>query len=172
MGVFGRGRVGGYNRSGGSSQNRGYTPSNGPNKGIPTAGQPSRSGATTGPKCFRCGEPGHRIADCRKGEKFGKGLLVDSGGAFKDQGDGEEHDMEFDEDREAEEELVSGDAETDPMFMVRRVCFTPRKAEDKDDQRHNLFHSRCTIGAKYVNLSSTRAIVRTSWRRKWLTNWP
>jgi hypothetical protein len=90
--------------------------------------------------------------DCRKGEKFGKGLLVDSEGAFKAQGDGEEHDMEFDEDGEAEEELVSGDAETSPMFMVRRVCFTPRKAEDKDDQRHNLFHSRCTIGGKVCQL--------------------
>jgi hypothetical protein len=152
MGVFGHGGVGGYNRSGGSSQNQGYTPSNGPNKGIPTVGQPSRSGATTGPKCFRCGEPGHRIMDCRKGEKFGKGLLVDSGGTFEDQGDGEEHDMEFDEDGEAEEELVSGDAETGPMFMVRRVCFTPRKAEDEDDQHHNLFHSRCTIGGKVCQL--------------------
>jgi hypothetical protein len=41
MGVFGRGGVGGYNRSGGSFQNRGSTPSNGPNKGATTAGQPS-----------------------------------------------------------------------------------------------------------------------------------
>jgi hypothetical protein len=38
------------------------------------------------------------------------------------------------------------------MFMVRRVCFTPRKAEDEDDQRHNLFHSRCTIGGKVCQL--------------------
>jgi hypothetical protein len=90
MGVFGRGGVGGYNRSGGSFQNRGSTPSNGPNKGATTVGQPSRAETTTSLKCFRCGEPGHRITDCRKEEKYGKGLLVDSGGTFEDQGDGEE----------------------------------------------------------------------------------
>ena len=53
MGVFGCRGVGGYNRLGGSFQNRGFTPSNGPNKGITIAGQPSRTGATTGLKCFR-----------------------------------------------------------------------------------------------------------------------
>jgi hypothetical protein len=36
--------------------------------------------------------------------------------------------------------------------MVRRVCFTPRKADDEDEQRHNLFHSRCTIGGKVCQL--------------------
>jgi hypothetical protein len=40
---------------------------------------------TNGPKCFQCGEPSHRIADCRKGEKYGKGLLIDSGNAFDDE---------------------------------------------------------------------------------------
>ena len=60
-------------------------PTNGPNKGTITSGQPSRTGVTTGPKCFRCGEPGHRIADCHKGEKYGKGLHIDSGGAFEEQ---------------------------------------------------------------------------------------
>jgi hypothetical protein len=38
------------------------------------------------------------------------------------------------------------------MFMVRRVCFTPRKTEDENDQRHNLFHSRCTIRGKVCQL--------------------
>jgi hypothetical protein len=152
MGVFGRGGVGGYNRSGGSFQNRGSTPSNGPNIGITTAGQPSRTGVTTGLKCFRCGEPGHRIADCHKGEKYGKGLLVDTGGAFEEQGDGEEHETEIDEDGGEEEEFVTGEAESGPLFMVKRVCFTPRKVEDGDEQRHNLFHSRCTIGGKVCHL--------------------
>ena len=36
--------------------------------------------------------------------------------------------------------------------MMRRVCFTPRKAEDGEEQRHNLFHSRCTIGDKACQL--------------------
>jgi hypothetical protein len=152
MGVFGRGGVGGYNRLGGSFQNQGSTPSNGPNKGITTTGQPSRTRATTGLKCFRCGEPGHRIADCHKGEKYGKGFLVDSGVTFEEQGDGKEHETEFDEDGGAEEEFVTGEAESGPLFMVKRVCFTPRKVEDGDEQQHNLFHSRCTIGGKVCHL--------------------
>jgi hypothetical protein len=37
-------------------------------------------------------------------------------------------------------------------FMVRRMCFTPRKAKDGDEQCHNLFHSRCTIEGKVCQL--------------------
>jgi hypothetical protein len=55
------------------------------------------------------------------------------GGAFEEQGDGEEQNTAFDEDGEAEEEFLSGDAESGPLFMVRRVCFTPQKAEDEDE---------------------------------------
>ena len=84
LGVFGHGGRGSYNWSGGCFPNQGPTPTNGPIKGTTTTGQPSRTGVTIGPKCFRCGEPGHRIVDCRKGDKYGKGLLVDSGGAFEE----------------------------------------------------------------------------------------
>jgi hypothetical protein len=44
------------------------------------------------------------------------------------------------------------------LRVVRRVLafhklpVTPRKAEDEDDQRHNLFHSWCTIGGKVCQL--------------------
>jgi hypothetical protein len=152
MGVFGRGGVGGYNRSGGSFQNRGSTPPNGPSKGPTTAGQPSRAKATTGPKCFRYGESGHRITDCHKGKKYGKGLLVDSEGAFEEQGDKEKQEVEFDEEKGAEEEFVTGKAKSGPLFMMRRVCFTPRKVEDGEKQWRNIFHSRCTIGGKVCHL--------------------
>ena len=74
------------------------------------------------------------------------------GGAFKEQGDGEEQEVAFDEDEEAEEEFLSGEAKSGPMFMVRRVCFTPWKAEDGDEQRHSLFHSRCMIRGKLCQL--------------------
>ena len=36
--------------------------------------------------------------------------------------------------------------------MVRRVCFTLQKAENGDEQCHNLFHLRCTIGGKVSQL--------------------
>jgi hypothetical protein len=67
-------------------------------------------------------------------------FLSIQGGAFEEQGDGEEHETKFDEDGGVEEELfVIGEAESRPLFMVRRVYFTPRKVEDGDEQRHNLF---------------------------------
>jgi predicted aspartyl protease len=36
--------------------------------------------------------------------------------------------------------------------MVRRICLTPRKMEGDDEQRHNLFHSTCTIGGQVCKL--------------------
>ncbi|XP_059451071.1 uncharacterized protein LOC132181857 [Corylus avellana] len=50
---------------------------------------------------------GHRMADCRKGEKYGKVLLVDSGEAFDEQGDGEEQAANFDDFDGAEEEFAT-----------------------------------------------------------------
>jgi hypothetical protein len=77
---------------------------------------------TNGPKCFKCGEPGHRIADCCKGDKYGKGLIIDSGNAFDEQGD-EEEQQTFDDYGDVEEELITGDS--GPSLMVRRICLTP-----------------------------------------------
>jgi hypothetical protein len=90
------------------------------------------------------------MADCRKGEKYGQGLLVDAGGAFEEQGDGKEQKADFDGDGGAEKEFVTKD--DGPLFMVRRVCFTPWKTKDGDEQCHNLFHSRCTIRGKVCQL--------------------
>jgi hypothetical protein len=69
-----------------------------------------------GPKCFKCGEPGHRMADCHKGEKYGKGLLIDSGNTFDEQGEEEEQEATFDDDEDIEEEFVIGD--NGPSLMV------------------------------------------------------
>ena len=90
------------------------------------------------------------MRDCRKGEKYCKGLLVDSGGAFEEQGDGEEQEATFDCDGKAKEEFIAGDDGL--LFMMRRVCYTPRKAEDGDKEHHNLFHTRCTIKGKICQL--------------------
>jgi hypothetical protein len=92
------------------------------------------------------------MVDCCKGEKYGKGLLVDLGGTFDEQGIGKEQEAAFDEDGEAKEEFLNGEAESGPLFMVRRVCFTPRMAEEGDEQCHNLFHSRCMIKGKVCQL--------------------
>ena len=30
------------------------------------------------PRCFKCGEAGHRMVDCKKGGWYGKGLFIES----------------------------------------------------------------------------------------------
>ncbi|PKI52275.1 hypothetical protein CRG98_027340 [Punica granatum] len=60
--------------------------------------------SSSGPKCFKCGEPGHRQSECRKGEKramFIEEELSDDA-VYVAGGDGE---VELDE----EEEIVTGD---------------------------------------------------------------
>ena len=90
------------------------------------------------------------MADCRKGEKYGKGLLVDAGEAFEEQGNGKEQKADLDKDKGTEEEFVTRN--DGPLFMVIRCASPPRKVEDGDEQWHNLFHSRCTIGGKVSQL--------------------
>ncbi|KAF7130107.1 hypothetical protein RHSIM_Rhsim10G0085700 [Rhododendron simsii] len=58
-------------------------------------------------RCFKCGEPGHRMADCKRNERFGKGLFVDAGDNEIEQ-PSEEQAAQYDEDG-VEEEFVQGD---------------------------------------------------------------
>jgi hypothetical protein len=88
--------------------------------------------------------------NCRKGEKYDKGLLIDSRNAFDEQGEEEEQEATFDDYGDVEEEFVTGD--NGLSLMVQRICFTPRKVEGDDGQWHNLFHSTCTIGGKVCKL--------------------
>ncbi|PKI76930.1 hypothetical protein CRG98_002717 [Punica granatum] len=96
--------------------------------------------SSSGAKYFKCGEPGHRQSECRKGEKramFIEEELSDDA-VYVARGDGE---VEFDE----EEEIVTGDGV--PNMVVRRSCMTPRAA-DEDWLRNNIFQSTCTIRNK------------------------
>jgi hypothetical protein len=127
---FGHGTGGSTTRYNGSFTPRNTTQSSIPNRAPTTTGPPNRSAMTNGPKCFKCGEPGHRIADCRKGDKYGKGLLIDSGNTFDEQGEEEEQEATFDDDEDIEEELFTGD--NGPSLMVQRICLTPRKVEGED----------------------------------------
>ncbi|PKI62312.1 hypothetical protein CRG98_017313 [Punica granatum] len=80
---------------------------------------PSSSGA----KCFKCGEPGHRQSECKKGEKramfiekeFSDDVVYVAGG---------DREVEFDE----EEEIVTRDGV--PNLVVRRSCMTPRAVDE------------------------------------------
>jgi hypothetical protein len=81
-GFFGHGTCGSMTRSNSPFTPRNTTHSTNPNQGPITMGPPNRGATTSGPKCFRCGEPSHRIADCCNGKKYCKGLFIDSGNIF------------------------------------------------------------------------------------------
>lgn len=63
------------------------------------------------------------MADCRKGEKYGNCLLIDSGEAIDEQGDRVDQEVTFDDWEEVDEEFVTGDDGL--LLVVRRVCFIP-----------------------------------------------
>jgi hypothetical protein len=96
LGLFNRGGGRGNNRPSGPFTARNTTQPLIQNKVPTTTGERSRARATTRPKCFRCGELGHWMADCRKGDKYGKGLRIDLGEAFDEQGDKKEQEATFD----------------------------------------------------------------------------
>jgi len=107
------------------------------------------SGVAT--RCFKCGEPGHRMADCKKGDRYGKGLFIDSEDTPPDEQYSTEQDPKFDSHHDDfEEEHVHGD--NGPLLVVRRVCLTPRAADGDSWLRNNIFQSTCTIGGKVCRL--------------------
>jgi hypothetical protein len=97
-GFFGRGIESNTTRYNGPFTPGNTTQSINLNRTPITTGPLNRSAMMNGPKCFKCGEPGHRITDCCKGEKYGEGLLIDSENAFDEQGEEEEQEATFDDD--------------------------------------------------------------------------
>ncbi|XP_021831119.1 uncharacterized protein LOC110771169 [Prunus avium] len=101
--------------------------------------------------CFKCGEPGHRMADCKKRDRYGKGLFIDSEDTPPDEQYSIEQDPKFDSHYDDfEEEHVHGD--NGPLLVVQRVCLTPRVADGDSWLRNNIFQSTCTIGGKVCRL--------------------
>ncbi|XP_026456193.1 uncharacterized protein LOC113357124 [Papaver somniferum] len=89
-------------------------------------------------RCFSCGDIGHRQSNCPTRNR--RCLLLDTAG----------NDVEVIYDEEAAEPQDEVEVLTDdsgPALMLRRVCLAPR-GTDINPQRHNLFHSKCTIGSK------------------------
>jgi len=89
-------------------------------------------------RCFACGEIGHRQSNCPKRNR--RGLLLDAIG----------NDVEVIYDEEVTETIAETEdlvADHGPCLMVRRVCLAPHHT-DENPQRHNLFHSKCTIAGK------------------------
>jgi hypothetical protein len=64
MGFFGRGIEGSTTRYNGPFTPRNTTQSTNPYRAPITTGPPNQGTTMSGPKCFKCGKPDHRIADC------------------------------------------------------------------------------------------------------------
>ncbi|KAH7854913.1 hypothetical protein Vadar_019004 [Vaccinium darrowii] len=137
---------------------------------VPTAIKPAASTY----KCFKCGEPGYRMADCRKGDRPGKALFVEPDGAIHDSPEGYDQEAVFDDGSEEMEEIVV-EEDTGPLLVVRRVCYAPRESvgeswllpcikrireiKEKQHHAHELVKILCMEIAK-SNLSEVAKIFR------------
>lgn len=90
-------------------------------------------------KCFRCLQPGHKSNECpsRHQAQFIEG---------DDEGDLEGNEVEADE---ACEE-VEGDMGEPVICVVQKLLIAPRTSVN--NQRHNLFRSKCTINGKVCDV--------------------
>lgn len=59
--------------------------------------QPNKAASISTPRCFKCGESGHRMADCHKGDKYGKSLLIEFGEVVDNLVGEFEQDADFDD---------------------------------------------------------------------------
>ncbi|KAJ9565722.1 hypothetical protein OSB04_001688 [Centaurea solstitialis] len=110
---------------------------------LATPGQPVHPHATSGPRCFNCGETGHRQVDCRKTNPNQRGLIV------TDSVDEATDDVDslplYDEVETYGAEYVDGDV--GPLLMLRRTFLSP-KVHNDDWRRTAIFSSTCTIQGK------------------------
>ncbi|KAH9663456.1 Endonuclease [Citrus sinensis] len=139
-----------------TSQFRTFTPPNPPNKTSKPSeiGQSSKTQSSgSGLRCFNCGENGHRMTECKKGGKYGKGLFVgiEESEDYQEE-ETEEFDVEPTFDSSGSAQSVEEHGDSGPMLIVNRAFFTP-KGQDKDKWlRQNIFQTTCTIGGKVCRM--------------------
>ncbi len=98
-------------------------------------------------KCFKCGEAGHKAADCKKPMlSQGKTLMIDD---CEDQEDDNQpvYNMETGAEIRGDEQEEEGMA-----LMMKKTLLEPEKEEEKDWVRSRIFHSSCNIGGKVCSL--------------------
>lgn len=89
------------------------------------------------------------MTDCCMGDKYGKGLIIEFREATSNMMVDFEQEPDFDGKEEVDEEIVVGDEGL--LLVVRRVCFTPRKAEG-EDWRRNIIQYACIMGGMACKL--------------------
>ncbi|KAH9686841.1 hypothetical protein KPL70_014533 [Citrus sinensis] len=139
-----------------TSQFRNFTPLNPPNKTskLSEIGQSSKTQSSgSGLRCFNCGENGHRMTECKKGGKYGKGLFV---GTEESEDYQEEETEEFaiepTFDSSGSAQSVEEHSDSGPMLIVNRAFFTPKGQDNDKWLRQNIFQTTCTIGGKVCRM--------------------
>ena len=106
--------------------------------GKPPILNPVKPVASIAGRCFKCGEPGHRFADCKK-PAVQKGLFIDNEGMVRVELEQPLKDLvdEQADEEVMEEKHVTGD--DGPLLVVRRTCLTPHKTSGDGWLRTNIF---------------------------------
>ena len=94
--------------------------------------------------CFKCGEMGHKANECSKpllskGRTLMLGDVVEVKDFVESNGD----------------ELIGGDEEEEEeglVLVMKKTLLTPRKEDENEWLRGNIFHSTCSILGKVCNL--------------------
>ena len=118
------------------------TPSQQANSGTYNKGVPKSSSGSNF-KCFKCGEMGHKANECNKPLlSKGRALILDDVVEVEEVGDSDS------------DELVEGDDEKEEgvVLVMKRTLLTPRKKDDDEWLKGNIFYSTCNILDKVCKL--------------------
>ena len=130
--------------------------------------QPSRTTASSsGPRCFKCGEAGHRMADCKKGGWYGKGLFIESEECTDDHLNTFEQEAVYD--AEEEEEYVQGD--DGPLLVTRRRVSHLANLKARIGSEAISFKLHVLWGARYVDLLLILEAVKMWYQKRLFKNW-
>ena len=97
-------------------------------------------------RCFKCQGLGHKVSECpnRKVITLAEWRVLD------EQEKEDEIEGETEENPEESQEEVEEEADEGEMLVLRRVLNDQKST--KDEQRENIFHTRCTIQGKVCSL--------------------
>ncbi|KAE8668214.1 putative Quercetin 3-O-methyltransferase 1 [Hibiscus syriacus] len=110
------------------------------------AQQPPQGNSNPTIRCFRCGEQGHRAADCMKpASQKGKNLLIEE----NTEDETEEISEPVCDDDETDDVLYGDGHET---LVVRKSLLTPKGDSGDDWLRTNIFHTTCTVADKVCKM--------------------